>query len=222
MPADAQPAVVENEAQPETPVPRPVPPPAQSAPVADAAEPARSTTGLIPADCFKTYKIRKGDCYSLIAQRSSTTTPLLMKLNNSTNTKLRTGREMKIVEGPFRVEVELNAYTLSLVLGDRVVKTYSIGIGSEDEPTPTGSFTVTSKKKNPACVNPRRRFAADDPANPLGERWIGFSGQYGIHGTIDPDSIGKRSTLGCIRMLPGDVEELYDFLRAGASEVVIK
>ena len=67
----------------------------------------------------------------------------------------------------------------------------------------------------------------DDPNNPIGERWIGLDDgngkptSYGIHGTIDPSSIGKAHSRGCIRLRNEDVEEVYDFLGVG-SEVVIQ
>jgi lipoprotein-anchoring transpeptidase ErfK/SrfK len=55
----------------------------------------------------------------------------------------------------------------------------------------------------------------------LGERWIDLGESYGIHGTIEPDSIGKAASRGCIRMREKDVIEVYDFLVKG-SEVVIR
>ena len=64
-------------------------------------------------------------------------------------------------------------------------------------------------------------ISGDDPANPLGERWIDLGESYGIHGTIDPDTIGKAASRGCIRMRAKDVIEVYDFLVKG-SEVVIR
>jgi lipoprotein-anchoring transpeptidase ErfK/SrfK len=72
---------------------------------------------------------------------------------------------------------------------------------------------------------------ADDPKNPLGEFWIGLEGvdgnavgqeSYGIHGTIEPDSIGKMASLGCIRMLNDDVAVLYEMLVEGKSIVVVR
>jgi lipoprotein-anchoring transpeptidase ErfK/SrfK len=44
---------------------------------------------------------------------------------------------------------------------------------------------------------------------------------YGIHGTIDPNSIGKAESRGCIRLRNQDVEEVYDMLAVG-SEVTIR
>jgi len=63
-----------------------------------------------------------------------------------------------------------------------------------------------------------------DPNNPLGSRWIGFGeggNGLGIHGTNEPDSIGKRVSLGCIRMLNADAELLYDCLIRGAEIEIV-
>ena len=58
--------------------------------------------------------------------------------------------------------------------------------------------------------------------NILGTRWLGLSLQgYGIHGTTDPDSIGKQATAGCVRMLNNDVEELYIIVPAGTEVTVV-
>ena len=52
--------------------------------------------------------------------------------------------------------------------------------------------------------------AANDPLNPLGERWMGLiipgKNGYGIHGTIKPNEIGRYVSNGCIRMFNYDIE----------------
>ncbi|HZW07868.1 MAG TPA: L,D-transpeptidase, partial [Phycisphaerales bacterium] len=81
-------------------------------------------------------------------------------------------------------------------------------------------------------VNPRTGevFMPDDPKNPIGERWIGLEGTdentrrfagYGIHGTVDPESIGQQKSMGCVRMAPGDVEMIYEMLIDRLSTVKI-
>ena len=64
----------------------------------------------------------------------------------------------------------------------------------------------------------------------MGERWIGLEGVkgnavgregYGIHGTIEPESIGKAVSMGCVRMLNEDVAFLYDLMLPGRSTVTI-
>ena len=74
-------------------------------------------------------------------------------------------------------------------------------------------------------------MAPDDPKNPLGGYWMGLTGiagnavdknSYGIHGTIEPDTVGKQASMGCIRLRHDDIAFLYDLLVDGKSKVVVK
>ncbi len=113
------------------------------------------------------------------------------------------------------------------------IRSFNVGLG-KDSGTPLGPFTVKegSKLVNPPWVNPRtgEKFDKDDPKNPLGERWIGLVGlddvtkqcqSYGIHATIDPDSIGKEMSMGCVRMAEEDVDLVYELLMGRVSVVKI-
>jgi hypothetical protein len=61
--------------------------------------------------------------------------------------------------------------------------------------------------------------------NPLGTRWIGFKedskGEYGIHGTDDPPSVGKYSSHGCVRMYVKQAEEVYNQVNVGTPVEVV-
>ena len=61
----------------------------------------------------------------------------------------------------------------------------------------------------------------DDPSNPLGEYWLGLGDHLGIHGTIDPSSIGAALSRGCIHLGDADIAEVYQLLGEG-SQVVIR
>ncbi|MGE3181530.1 MAG: L,D-transpeptidase, partial [Phycisphaerae bacterium] len=76
----------------------------------------------------------------------------------------------------------------------------------------------------------RRVIPGGDPDNPLGRRWLGLKGisgdaldqeGFGIHGTIDPSSIGQAKSLGCVRMHNDEVALVYDLLMPGKSKVTI-
>jgi len=104
------------------------------------------------------------------------------------------------------------------------IRSFSVGLG-ESNGTPEGLFVVRTGSKliNPKWVNPRNAkvYAADDPDNPIGEHWIGLDGAddntrrftgYGVHGTIEPDSIGSQRSMGCVRMQKDDVAMVYEVL----------
>jgi len=105
-----------------------------------------------------------------------------------------------------------------------LVMTYPISIGRMDWETPLGNTSVVAMARDPAWYPPqsvRDEHAADGdplprvvpagPDNPLGTRAIrlGLPG-YLIHGTNRPAGVGMRVSHGCIRMLPEDIEFLFE------------
>jgi lipoprotein-anchoring transpeptidase ErfK/SrfK len=114
------------------------------------------------------------------------------------------------------------------------VTAFRVGLGKSDS-TPTGTWLVTQggKQKNPKFwgAGDLPPMEADDPKNPLGEFWLGLTGldgnaegreSYGIHGTIEPDSIGRQASLGCIRLGESDIALVYELLADGKSKVYIR
>ena len=189
-----------------------------------------------------TYSVQSGDLLKSIAEKHEITWELLCRLNNlSDPRKLRAGQTIKVVKGPFYAVVSKHDFTMDLYLGGSAgekgsmyVMTFGVGLGRDDS-TPTGIWMVEPHKKikNPTYFSPRGEgvIDADDPKNPLGERWIGLTGidghavgkaSYGIHGTIEPDSIGKMASMGCIRLRNEDVERVFELLVEGKSTVMVK
>lgn len=125
--------------------------------------------------------------------------------------------EKVITENDFKISINIPSRTLTLYAGDKVFRSYLVGIGRENHQTPVGDFIIRNKELNPTWVKPTTK---DEPAvtinsgpeNPLGYRWMEFAELYGIHGTNRPDSIGGFVSNGCIRMREADVEELYDLV----------
>ena len=97
-----------------------------------------------------------------------------------------------------------------------------MGLGKEDS-TPLGAYCAGAKLKNPTQFDRDKgktiEFGAPD--HTIGTRWITIASQYGIHGTVEPQSIGKQMSKGCIRMLNEDVEQVFDLLVPGKSKVTI-
>jgi lipoprotein-anchoring transpeptidase ErfK/SrfK len=197
-----------------------------------------------PEDALQTtYVVKSGDRMAKIADQFDIPWELLCKINNlSDPRKMRAGQTLKIIKGPFHAVVTKSAFTLDIYLGapggpgSTYVTTFGVGLGKDDS-TPTGTWEVKpqSKLRNPTYYSTLeegpRIIAADDPKNPLGEYWLGLTGvdghavgkeSYGIHGTIEPDSIGKMSSLGCIRMLNENVAQVFDMLVETKSHVVVR
>lgn len=101
--------------------------------------------------------------------------------------------------------------------GDTKLAVYHLGLGKVSTPTPTGYFQIREKVINPSWIDPSDpEFEIPSGSdNPLGYRWMQISGNYGIHGTNRPESIGGYVSNGCIRMHERDVEELFDAVEVG-------
>jgi L,D-transpeptidase ErfK/SrfK len=111
----------------------------------------------------------------------------------------------------------------------KMVKTYPIGIGILDSPTPLGRFTIIEKTKNPTWNIPLalqeeygRQSMPPGPDNPLGAYRLRLS-QYdvGIHGTNIPWGVGRLVSHGCIRLYPEDIEELFNEVKVGTPVEII-
>ncbi len=111
----------------------------------------------------------------------------------------------------------------------KLVKTYTVAVGSAKYPTPTGRFVVQTKQVNPPWNVPNSEWAGDlagetipggDPKNPLVARWIGFNGSVGFHGTASAGSLGTAASHGCVRMAPSDVIDLYKRVEIGTPVLV--
>ncbi|BFH69922.1 hypothetical protein J27TS7_26630 [Paenibacillus dendritiformis] len=111
---------------------------------------------------------------------------------------------------PIRIVVDKKRHRLGVVSGRILLRNYEIGLGGSR--TPKGKFVISEK-----VVNPN-----GSATGTFGSRGMTLSDTlYAIHGTNEPDSIGRDESLGCIRMLPDDVEELFDMVPIG-TEVSIE
>jgi lipoprotein-anchoring transpeptidase ErfK/SrfK len=129
--------------------------------------------------------------------------------NGNTDLSGRESGEALFFKEPLRIVIDKDAHVLAVVSGKVAIRSYKIGLGGKK--TPEGIYHVTDK-----VINPNGR---DD--GEFGNRGIQLSDtNYAIHGTNNPDSIGKDESLGCIRMLKKDIEELFDLIPSG-SEVEI-
>ncbi|NFN87733.1 L,D-transpeptidase [Clostridium sporogenes] len=110
----------------------------------------------------------------------------------------------------YRIIINRQAHTLTLFGNNNVYKTYKVAVGKPSTPTPKGTFKIVNHAVN--------------PSGPFGTRWLGLSapyGDYGIHGTNNPSSIGKSVSNGCIRMFNNDVIELSNLVPIGTSVTIV-
>jgi len=107
--------------------------------------------------------------------------------------------------------IEIDNKLLYLIDMDNnmVVKRYIVATGTKETPSPIGSFKIVQKAMW---------------GSGFGTRWLGLNvpwGNYGIHGTNKPSSIGYNASHGCIRMRNKDIEELYRLVKYNTPVLIV-
>src|SRR5690606_9951022 len=107
--------------------------------------------------------------------------------------------------------------------GGKKVSTFPVGIGRSGWLTPVGETVIARKKEGPTWIPPKsiREYMKKKgvhlpekvypgPENPLGDfaLYLGWQ-NYLMHGTNQPNTVGIRSSSGCIRMYPEDIKRLF-------------
>ncbi|MEP0844346.1 MAG: L,D-transpeptidase family protein, partial [Phycisphaerae bacterium] len=176
--------------------------------------------------------VRPGETLRAIAGRFTVTEEFIAFVNHIRDKNLlREGQRLKLVHGPFHVTVSKPEHVLDLYLRNHYLRSFRVALGVGGS-TPSGTWRVANRQEDPGWVDPQtgQRWHPSDPNNPIGEHWIGLTGLegecagrtgYGIHGTIDPVSIGQDVSMGCIRLAPEDAALLYRVLQPGQSYVIV-
>lgn len=168
------------------------------------------------------YQINPGDTLNKIAREHKTTTELIMKSNNLSDALIIPGRKIKICNEPFNILVDKSQNILLLKNNEEIVKTYIVSTG-KNNCTPVGTFKIVNKLPNPTWFKAGAVVAPESSENVLGTRWMGFDlAGYGIHGTTQPQDLGKQVTQGCVRLKNADVEELYSIVPVGTDVTIIE
>ncbi|OGT16895.1 MAG: hypothetical protein A3G71_00350 [Gammaproteobacteria bacterium RIFCSPLOWO2_12_FULL_38_14] len=117
------------------------------------------------------------------------------------------------------------------------VITFPLGVGRQGTTTPVCLTKITIKTRYPTWYVPESiRMAREQegvhlpklvlpgPDNPLGDYSLRLeipNGAYLMHGTNDSSGVGRRSSAGCIRMFPEDIEELFALVEVGTPVNII-
>jgi len=131
---------------------------------------------------------------------------------------------------PGDIVIMTNARQLFFVLdGGRAIR-YAVGVGMAGMAW-HGRAHVALKRLRPAWQAPPELsggrygpvIAGGSPRNPMGAAVLGLDrGNYAIHGTNDPSSIGGFVSHGCIRMYNADVLDLYARAGIGTEVIVLR
>ena len=121
----------------------------------------------------------------------------------------------------------LRAYDAS----DKLVAMFTATMGSRHDPLPLGTWKVKGTAYNPPFhYNPDLFWDVPDskgkellppgPNGPVGVAWIDLNKpHYGIHGTPEPQTIGRAESHGCVRLTNWDVARLAQMVKPGVTVV---
>jgi lipoprotein-anchoring transpeptidase ErfK/SrfK len=137
-------------------------------------------------------------------------------------------------ENPGTIVVDSDNKFLYYVLPKSQAIRYGITVGEEGQAW-SGIATVGRMEEWPAWrptageqarLGPLPAFVTGGPQNPMGARGLylysgGKDTQYRIHGTNQPEYIGRAISSGCIRMTNEDVIDLYNRVKIGTIVVVL-
>lgn len=195
----------------------------------------------------QTYTIQEGDNkLQTIARRFNTAAQLILETNNTIapvnpapGTVITIPSQMLLPDTP-REGIVVNLAELRLYYfppGENIVQVFPLGIGQLGLETPVTTTRVSQKIPNPTwtpTAGIRARSLAQGiklppvvpagPNNPLGRFALRLgvgNGEYLIHGTSAPDSVGLRVSSGCMRMNAPDIKALFGQVRVGTRVQII-
>jgi lipoprotein-anchoring transpeptidase ErfK/SrfK len=136
-------------------------------------------------------------------------------------------RDMVMLPGyePGTIVVSTSLRQLFFMLEGGQAIRYPVGVGRAGMAW-HGQAYVAKKYLRPAWASKpgvTPKIPGGSPSNPMGEAAIGLDrGNYAIHGTNDPASIGGYVSHGCIRMFNADVLDLYQRVGIGTKVAVVR
>jgi hypothetical protein len=103
----------------------------------------------------------------------------------------------------FSILIDTDEKRLYLLCNGKLYKTYRCAVGKKETPSPLGSYLVIQRSHW---------------GEGFGGYWLGINcpwGNFGIHGTTKPETVGTSASHGCFRMYNRDIAQLYSFVRCG-------
>jgi lipoprotein-anchoring transpeptidase ErfK/SrfK len=157
-------------------------------------------------------------CASLVASSGAQARPELVGINGE--------------YAPGTIVVKTHERRLYLILDSGRAMRYPVGVGKAGKQW-EGTTKIDGKYLHPAWSPPRevKRDKPDmpdvipggSPRNPMGVAAMTLAGgEYAIHGTNVPNSVGGFVSYGCIRMLNDDISDLYQRVSIGTTVTVTR
>ena len=178
------------------------------------------------------YVVKRGDSLAKIARKYKTTVYLIQRNNMLRNpNRINAGDRLRVFTGKFSLVCSKSRHDLLVLMNGEFFKRYKVGTGKFGK-TPVGTFVIREKIKEPPWWRPDGSVVpyGNKKENILGTRWMSLKATgktpdvrgYGIHGTWSPESVGKDSSAGCLRMKNEEVEEAFVYLPVGTPLKIVE
>lgn len=166
------------------------------------------------------HRVRGGETMMDIAREYQVPWQLLANINGVEDpVTVLPGTELKVIQGPFRAEVNLTTKQLTLFLDDLYAGRFPVEVGNDPQPAP-GTFTVLDKRSDRVYYTAQgTAVPANDPSNPYGKMWLDLGGRICIHGS--PNAV-QPTDKGCISVAGDYADDVHGILGQGSSVVIIR
>jgi lipoprotein-anchoring transpeptidase ErfK/SrfK len=187
--------------------------------------PGKNGTTLKPGDQLRVPNVEPFDLE--VVKNLQPGSELTADLANEMPDEAETSSPAGGATGSVRIKVDVKTNMLGVFENDKIVAAYPVTVGSGQLPTPIGEWKVRGVAKFPTFRYDEKMLKRGErgknfyilkpgPNNPVGVIWIALNKRgIGIHGTDEPDTIGKVASHGCIRLANWDIVRLAGRVKAG-------
>lgn len=154
----------------------------------------------------------------LVKQHQGAWYQVYLPIRPNSSTGWVQANQVTVAPNPYRIIVSAQKHSLELLKDDKVVNTFTVGIGRDQYPTPGGVFYIKELLRPPdpnGAYGPYAYGLSGFTTVKELANFEGGEGTIGIHGTDDPSSIGSSVSHGCVRMRNSDITTLSKVLPLG-------
>jgi lipoprotein-anchoring transpeptidase ErfK/SrfK len=179
-----------------------------------------------PFDLASVKEIKPGSEIAAQAANEVEEEPDAQTKNADENTETQ---KNEAAPAPVAVKIDTKTNMLGVFEGDKIIAAYPVTVGSAQTESPIGEWKVRRITKMPTFRYDKEMLQHGErssnfhllppgPRNLVGVMWIALNKKgIAIHGTNEPDSIGRSSSHGCVRLANWDVVRLATKIKSGNS-----
>jgi len=169
------------------------------------------------------YVVQRGDTLASIATKLKIPAEVIYNINRAQfigGNEVTTGMELKVINGPFHAEVNLETKSMTLFVKNLYAGRFPVSVGISGKPD-EGNFRVMVKSPNGYTWRDAtgKEYPAGTPGNGYGPYWIGLSGSLCIHAVAENTPQGHR---GCFGLNENDAKDVFGILSKDSQISVVR